>query len=111
MKRSAIVILALTMLAVTVAGCNKFTRARYETIYVGQPADIVEKTLGKPYAKFSDSWSYINKKPFYKAVIKFENGRVSDKAWYDEREMGDHPDSKLPSGELKTERRTTIVVE
>ncbi|HAU36909.1 MAG TPA: hypothetical protein DCX07_04245 [Phycisphaerales bacterium] len=96
MKRAIVLLLVVGALALVCTGCEKkFTRQRFDTIYVGQPEMEVELTLGEPTAKFSDSWSYINDEPFYKAVISFEKGRVTDKAWYDEHEMGDHPDSKL----------------
>jgi len=78
-------------------GCatNKFTRQRYETLYNGQPASDVELTLGPPQHKFSDTWTYVHDKPYYRAIIAFdENGRLIDKQWYDTEEMGDHPDSR-----------------
>jgi len=114
MSRSTVVVLVAAMLlAGLCCGCNKFTRARYDTIYVGEPAFEVEKTLGRPDAAFSDSWSYINEKPFYKAIIQFKDARVTKKSWYDEREMGDHPDSMKPSDERKpkVEIKTGTVVE
>ena len=99
MKRATVLILvACAVAAFCCTGCaKKFTRQRYETIYTGQSAFDVEKTLGDPADggghKFSDTWTYINHRPFYKAVIEFKSGRVSKKVWYDEHEMGDHPDS------------------
>ncbi len=76
-------------------GCQqKFTRPRYDTIIVGMSEFEVQKTLGEPVVKFSDTWSYIHEEPYYKASIMFRSGRVTDKAWYDEKRMGDHPDSK-----------------
>jgi len=97
MKTSSVLLLtAAVLVAGFCAGCQqKFTRQRFDTIYRGQPAYEVEMTLGEPTAKFSNTWSYINEEPFYKAIIEFESGRVTSKAWYDEKEMGDHPDSKL----------------
>ena len=113
MQSKTLWVLVVIVLAGSFAGCNKFTRERYETIYVGQPADIVEKTLGKPYVKFSDTWTYEhNDAPYYKAVIMFKDGRVIGRSWYDEREMGDHPDSKFRGkGETTIESHTTTVVE
>lgn len=103
MRRIAIVIVAAAILA-GVAGCQeKFTRQRYETIYIGQPEFEVEKTLGEPTAKFSDTWTYIHDKPFYKAIVEFDSGRVTDKTWYDEREMGTHPDMDDATGRRQVE--------
>ena len=75
----------------------------------------MERTLGKPAAKFSDSWSYWHEDPFYKAIIKFDaNGKVIDKAWYDSKEMGTHPDTKAPAPAKQTEKgpgKSTTVVQ
>jgi hypothetical protein len=93
----AVLCLLLTAVVLCAVGCQeKFTRQRYETIYIGQPAPQVERTLGDPEAKFSDTWTYIHETPFYKAIIKFENGRVVDKAWYDSEQFDTHPDLKRP---------------
>ena len=98
MNRRHIAALLVVSVLVTGAlvGCetNLFTRERYETLYTGLSAEDVELTLGQPYARFSNSWTYINREPFYKAVIGFDEHRqVSSMAWYDSEEMGDHPDS------------------
>jgi len=95
MKRTVLVALCLAAVALA-AGCQqeKFTRARYDTLYVGQPDYEVEMTLGEPDARFSDTWSYLHDEPFYKAIIEFDAGRVKSKTWYDEQEMGEHPDLK-----------------
>lgn len=93
-RYSLLLVVAAVFVAGACAGCEKFTRARYETVYVGMPEFEVEQTLGAPTARFSDSWSYLHDEPFYKAIIQFRDGRVSDKAWYDAMEMGDHPDTK-----------------
>ena len=98
MNRRHIAALLVVSALVTGAlvGCetNQFTRERYETLYTGLSAVDVELTLGTPTTKFSNSWTYINREPFYKAVIGFDENRlVSSMAWYDSEEMGDHPDS------------------
>jgi len=112
MKRFTLLLAGAVLAAGLCAGCQeKFTRQRYETIYVGQPAAEVELTLGEPKAKFSDSWSYIHEDPFYKAIIKFSSGRVSDKAWYDEHEMGENPDLKDAPGERKIIVEQQMVVD
>jgi hypothetical protein len=108
------VLLAAVLLAGFCTGCQKtFTRPRYDTIHVGMSEVDVERTLGAPNVRFSDGWRYVHDEPYYKAVIQFREGRVTDKSWYDEKgEMGDHPDSKWRTGEKAPqvgERR--IVVE
>ncbi len=96
MNRSMVMFLVVVVVfAGACAGCNKFTRTRYETIHTGMRADEVRAILGKPKVEFSDSWSYVHDEPYYKAVLQFKDGRVAKKAWYDEHEMGDHPDSKF----------------
>lgn len=108
-RRTLTCLIAIAMMAACFsAGCNKFTRPRYETIYVGQDQFEVQKTLGEPYATFSDEWIYENEKPFYKAIIKFEGGKVSHKAWYDTQQMDDHPDLQ---DEEDVEGETTITYE
>jgi len=109
MTPRTITLLSLTaalLLGVT-AGCestNKFTRQRYETIYTGQESYEVEATLGEPYHKFSNSWTYMHDRPFYKAVIGFDqDGTVASKAWYDSEEMGDHPESLDVGGPVTIE--------
>lgn len=88
MTRRALCAVLLTAVTLCAAGCHKqFTRPRYETLYIGQPAEQVEKTLGKPDARFQGTWTYIHDDPFYKAIIKFDHGRVVDKAWYDRRQF------------------------
>ncbi len=104
MTRTTISLLSAVsvLMAGVMVGCGpaeKFTRPRYETIYAGQESWEVEATLGPPYHKFSDTWTYIHHSPWYKAVIGFDaNGGVSTMEWYDDKEMGDHPDS-LDDGE------------
>ncbi len=94
-KSIVTVLITAALLACVCAGCNKFTRIRYETVNIGTPQDEVEVILGRPKVKFSDSWTYVNENPYYKAVIQFKAARVSDKAWYGEKGMDDHPDSKF----------------
>ena len=124
MTRSGMLLLAgIVTAAFLCTGCQqKFTRQRYETIYNGMSELDVEKTLGNPDKgggmKCSDTWTYIRRDPGfrYKAVIKFKDGVVVDKAWYGPGEMGDHPDSKLEgdegaAGKIIHERKTETVVE
>ena len=70
------------MLAVLCAGCqSKFTRQNYETIYLGQPDYDVQSKLGQPDERRDGTWIYVREKPFSKAVIVIEDGRVADKNW------------------------------
>jgi len=96
-RYSLLLLIVAVLVSCMCAGCEKFTRARYETVYIGMPQFEVEQTLGEPAAKFSDSWSYLHDDPFYKAIIQFRDERVSDKAWYDANEMGTNPDTKFDS--------------
>ena len=116
MTPRTIALLSLTaiLLVGVAAGCestNKFTRQRYETIYTGQESYEVEATLGEPHHKFSNSWTYIHRRPFYKAVIGFNEDRVvTSKAWYDSEEMGDHPESLDVGGSTTIESRSSSSV-
>jgi hypothetical protein len=114
MARTIMCFLAAGVLLGMCAGCQEqFTRQRYETIYVGQPAFEVEKTLGTPDARFSDTWTYLHSDPFYKAIIEFEDSRVTNKAWYDENEMGRHPDLDDQDDEssITVDQGTRMIVE
>ncbi len=87
MRVLKILLLGAGLLAVGFcAGCQKkFTRQRYETIYIGMPDRQVRKILGEPHLARGESWRYLHEKPFYKAIIEFENGRVKSKSWSLER--------------------------
>jgi len=93
MKNLVITLVAVVAVSSVLAGCQqKFTRQNYDTIYIGQPAHQVEMSLGKPDVQFSNEWNYINEEPFYKAIIKIQDGKVVDKSWADEQVIEDHPD-------------------
>ena len=83
MKRSTIILLAVLLgWAGFCAGCQgKFTRQRYETIYLGMPDWEVRGILGDPTAEADGVWSYIHHEPYYSATIQFEESRVKDKRW------------------------------
>ncbi len=64
------------------SGCSdKFTRERYETIYIGQPKDSVHRVLGTPDRSENSRWVYINEMPYERAEITFEDGKVARKYW------------------------------
>ena len=73
-------------LLVSLCGCQpKFTRQRYETIYIGMPAEQVRQVLGEPDATDSQCWSYLNEMPYYKAIFHFADGQVASKSWSNDR--------------------------
>jgi hypothetical protein len=79
-------IIAAGLLTALPIGCGpKFTRVDYETVFVGQQQWEVQQALGTPHASIGNTWIYENDMPFYKAVIWFEDGRVTRKAWSDVR--------------------------
>lgn len=81
--KNTLLSMLLVVALVFACGCaEKLTRPRYETIYIGQPAEQVEKTLGKPDATTNETWTYIGRDPGRRAIIKFRDNRVVDKAWY-----------------------------
>ena len=69
------------------AGCQeRFTRQRYETIYVGMPDWQVRNILGEPDVETTKgSWSYVHNEPYYRATFRFDSGSVKDKAWSNHR--------------------------
>lgn len=74
--------LVCVMLALcTVSGCvsGEFTRPQYDTVYIGQPPQGVERALGEPTRIDGDTWVYVNRSPYYRAEIAFEKGLVSRK--------------------------------
>lgn len=97
MSRRMITLLCVTAFLLTgvLGGCgprHKFTRQRYETIYTGQEKDRVETTLGRPTTTSDGSIVYINTRPFFQAVISFdEDGKVTSKAWYNDRQTAPQP--------------------
>ena len=65
------------------AGCrDTFLPKNFALIHVGQGQFDVERVLGKPTHRFADTWTYLRSDPYYKAVIRFKDGRVVDKQWY-----------------------------
>ncbi len=83
MRRSTILLLILGVLVWgACAGCQqKFTRQRYETIYLGMPDWEVQGILGDPTGEADGVWSYVHHEPYYSATIQFEESRVKDKRW------------------------------
>jgi len=95
-KRSAMIVLAAVMFAFLAAGCNKFIRPRYDTIYVGQPKAEVRNMLGRPDKAVGNAWGYVHDEPFYNAVIVFEKGHVARKLWSNSRKFSVPPAPPKP---------------
>ena len=75
------------------AGCApKFSRQKFETIYVGMPAYAVEQKLGEPQESTPALWVYTGR-PYYRAEIIFRDGRVVETRWSYER-----PETTRPAG-------------
>jgi len=83
MRRCRIIILAACLLALSLCnGCQeKFTRQRYETIYVTMPDWQVRNVLGDPAEADGDQWTYVHEVPYYRATVTFKDGLVVDKSW------------------------------
>jgi outer membrane protein assembly factor BamE (lipoprotein component of BamABCDE complex) len=58
---------------------KEFSRPNYETIRIGETKPEVLEMLGKPTTEIDETWIYVNSKPYYKAVIEFEQGTVKHK--------------------------------
>jgi len=92
-RRITRLLLAVFLLAGLCCGCQgKFTRQRYETIYPTMPDWKVREILGKPDAESQDRWTYLHQCPYYKAVIHFEDSRVKEKSWSNDRFADQEPD-------------------
>ncbi len=83
MRTRSIVLWTACLLIGSLAGCGgrKFTPQRYDTVYIGQPAWAVERTLGAAAEKSPDRWIYLHTKPYYRATITFQDGEVTAKHW------------------------------
>ncbi len=83
---AAVCLACLLAVATGCGGSGEFDRVNYDTIYLGQPADAVRDRLGEPTHESQSEWIYIHEMPFYKALIRFEDGVVADKQWSYRRE-------------------------
>ncbi len=78
--RTTAIFLLVAALAVTSLGCGaKFTRQRYDTVYIGAPADKLLRTLGKPDSRDGDTWAYTNDSPWYQAKFIISENTVAGK--------------------------------
>lgn len=95
MRRQMLMLAVIVVGAMALGGCERFTRANFDMVQPGQAQWEVQKLIGDTPYKFSNTWSYIHREPFYKAVIEFDaDGKVASKSWYDATEMGTHPDAR-----------------
>ena len=79
---SAILVAVALAAVLLCAGCGgKFTRQRYETIYVSMPDWKVREVLGEPTARSPRQWVYVHRGPYYRATIRFDEGKAVDKSW------------------------------
>ena len=74
---------AAVAVLVAAAGCQ-FTRQNYQSVLLGQTADQVEKSLGKPRTQFDNEWVYTADDPRDLAMAKIWFGpdnKVIGKSW------------------------------
>jgi hypothetical protein len=90
----ALIVAVLAAGALTACpGCQqKFTRQRYETIYTSMPDWQVRDVLGQPARGADDEWTYVNNSPYYRALIRFKDGKVAAKSWSVDRPPASMPD-------------------
>lgn len=66
------------------AGCSqKLTYERWESVYEGQRADVVEQVLGEPVERLDMRWLYMDADRGITADIYFQDGEVIGKTWSD----------------------------
>ena len=72
------------LLCVGCASGPRFTRERFDTVYVHSPAEEVRAKLGTPQRTTAEYWDYLNTKPtHYGARIWFRDGQVAKKKWFE----------------------------
>ncbi len=86
-----VLLIAVLLAAAFCTGCaRKFTRVRYELVTAGMSQREVAEALGEPETRTTDAWTYVSREgEYYRAIIRFENSRVCDKAWYFSKESAD----------------------
>jgi hypothetical protein len=78
-RLTAAIILASVL--VSSVGCTRFTRQRYETVYVGQPVSEAQEILGAPDFRKDGDLIYVNYRPYHHTIIHVQDGKVSGKEW------------------------------
>ena len=83
MHRRLIIVLVGGLLVSGLCGCyqERFTRQKYETIYVAMPDWQVRNVLGEPTEVTGEQWTYVHEMPYCRATVTFKDGLVVDKAW------------------------------
>ena len=86
MRITAILLLA-AVLTVTSLGCaGKFTKQRFDTVYIGAPSGKLLRTLGRPDSRDGDTWTYTNNSPWYQAKFVISEDSVADKKFSYDRQ-------------------------
>jgi hypothetical protein len=81
------------------AGCGgKYTKQKFETIYVGMPDHAVRHKLGAPQERSPSRWVYTGRRPYYRAEILFSDGKAVEKTWTCER-PGKKPSPPQPDND------------
>lgn len=87
MKLTTLLLVGGMLALVAITGCtDKFSRPAYETLNKGMTQAEVKDILGSPDAKKDNVWRYKRNEPCEIAVIKFVDGKVSEKTWYESEE-------------------------
>jgi hypothetical protein len=88
--RSAVIFVLIPGAIACCAGCQgpAFTRERFVTVYLHEPAEQVRAKLGEPARSTPEYWDYVNRKPtHYEARIWFRDGQVAKKEWFERKEL------------------------
>jgi len=81
-RKRALPAVMVVVAGMVCGGCQeRFTRQMFDTIYIGQPDYAVRRTLGEPESRSDGTWTYVHRRPYYRAVIDFKNNRVISKKW------------------------------
>ena len=87
-RKIGFLMVALVLLTVTV-GCTQqqFTKTSYGQVQAGMTQQDVKQAMGEPSKVEGTTWYYMNYDPDYRAVVKFDNGKVVEKGWADDRDV------------------------
>jgi hypothetical protein len=105
MKRTVLLLLAFVAVAALAAGCEKFTKKRFDTMVMkGQSQVEVEKILGPPDAKWTRKWRWVNFDKHFSGTVLFDtNGFVVGKAWSDSERQDIDPETQWRKGDWPTD--------
>ena len=82
-RKQALGLMTVVVVAMLCVGCGSktLTRQKYDTLYIGQPDYAVQRMLGEPQSRNDGMWTYVHNKPYYRAMIDFQDNRVVSKKW------------------------------